>query len=309
MLNGEDRFRQYIAARSVAPPAVLYKYFTLDIARIVLTSRQVRWSSPSLFNDPFDTNWNWFWQLQTDPFRSHERLMYQKALLDSSSWPAELDQSSRELLECLAADLRGRSKREQVRRLEELLDLLCAECDRPPSFVWELQADQIRRMRVFCLSEDAYSIPMWSHYAGLHEGVVIGFHTEMLEQGWRSVPVERVSYVDEPPGILDMEEWCKKAVFGIGDPLGDRARKVTLVKHQAWAYEHEWRFVSIYEKGTSGNTTSLSLPTGSVASIIFGCRSDTRSRNDLIGLAEGLGTDLKVKFLKKHQSRLLLEEG
>ena len=39
-------------------------------------------------------------------------------------------------------------------------------------------------MRVFCLSELDDSVLMWSHYADQHQGVVLGFDTEAMEQGF-----------------------------------------------------------------------------------------------------------------------------
>jgi hypothetical protein len=33
---------------------VFYKYMTARTARIVLSTRKLRWSSPLMFNDPFD---------------------------------------------------------------------------------------------------------------------------------------------------------------------------------------------------------------------------------------------------------------
>jgi hypothetical protein len=35
-------------------PQCFYKYMTARVAKIVLTTRRLRWSSPVLFNDPFD---------------------------------------------------------------------------------------------------------------------------------------------------------------------------------------------------------------------------------------------------------------
>ncbi len=33
---------------------VFYKYVTAEVAKIILATRKLRWSSPLLFNDPFD---------------------------------------------------------------------------------------------------------------------------------------------------------------------------------------------------------------------------------------------------------------
>jgi hypothetical protein len=37
-----------------SPRQVFYKYMTARVAKIVLATRRLRWSSPLLFNDPFD---------------------------------------------------------------------------------------------------------------------------------------------------------------------------------------------------------------------------------------------------------------
>jgi hypothetical protein len=37
------------------PRPYFYKYVTSEVAKLILVNRKVRYSAPSLFNDPFDT--------------------------------------------------------------------------------------------------------------------------------------------------------------------------------------------------------------------------------------------------------------
>ncbi len=46
--------RQYQSPRRRHDRQFFYKYVTVKVAKIVLTTRKLRWSSPLLFNDPFD---------------------------------------------------------------------------------------------------------------------------------------------------------------------------------------------------------------------------------------------------------------
>lgn len=41
-------------AETVERPVNLFKYLSLETARIVLASGRLRWSTPPLLNDPFD---------------------------------------------------------------------------------------------------------------------------------------------------------------------------------------------------------------------------------------------------------------
>ena len=46
--------REYRSPNRRHDRRVLYKYVTAEVAKIILTTRRLRWSSPLLFNDPFD---------------------------------------------------------------------------------------------------------------------------------------------------------------------------------------------------------------------------------------------------------------
>ncbi len=46
--------REYRSPNRRHDRRVFYKYVTAEVAKIILTTRRLRWSSPLLFNDPFD---------------------------------------------------------------------------------------------------------------------------------------------------------------------------------------------------------------------------------------------------------------
>ena len=46
--------REYLSPNWCHNRQFFYKYVTAKVAKIVLTTRKLRWSSPLLFNDPFD---------------------------------------------------------------------------------------------------------------------------------------------------------------------------------------------------------------------------------------------------------------
>src|SRR3954467_3752612 len=53
------------------PPELVYKYMSSETALIVLDKLSLRWSSPLLFNDPFDGQWDPGWVMDTPKFREH----------------------------------------------------------------------------------------------------------------------------------------------------------------------------------------------------------------------------------------------
>ena len=309
---GKAAFEEFIEHRTVKPPPILYKYMSMEAAWQILASRQVLWCSPLRFNDPFDTNWDWFWPVRTAEFRKQEEAMFRTALRHNEMWPADLDSDNRRMLSWTKRlirehiDKHGSDSEEPYTQI--LLDGLVTHPDEVPLIATALRNDLIQRMRIFCLSEVSSYVPMWSHYADHHKGVAIGFVVTSLENAW-CVPVEKVQYCEKMPSLIDIDGWCRKRVFGIGDPFLGNARQFGLIKHKAWEREDEWRFVSVEHRDVPGDKCLCHLPPQSVSRIILGCRADRTRLDELISVTRPIATDLTVIELDRTTDRFDLVES
>src|SRR5437667_6440550 len=114
---------------------------------------------------------------------------------------------------------------------------------------------------------------MWSHYAEQHQGVVLGFRTEGLENAFQR-PVEPVAYCEQFPNLIHEEAWAESIIYGLPvPPLKDNGRGWALSKSKEWEYEQEWRFVWIAPRGTSGTFEDFSFPPDSLTELTLGCKA------------------------------------
>jgi hypothetical protein len=150
-----------------------FKYATAETARLVLTHLSVRWSSPLLFNDPFDT------QLDFDPgldasvlpdllFPRIEAMIYSDDPLSPGLHP------NLAFVINVGRLFRGVMARDEL--LAGYHSTIKQGFTRARTIIDEANAGwtaSLRRMRVFCVSEIADHLLMWSHYADQHRGAVL----------------------------------------------------------------------------------------------------------------------------------------
>ncbi|MBK8246518.1 MAG: DUF2971 domain-containing protein [Gemmatimonadetes bacterium] len=153
----------------------LYKYATAETAAKVLATRSLRWSSPILFNDPFDVRREF--EL---PFTNAE---YAKAVVTRAAQYARGEAEPKTLtLRALSLVLRGALSRgiPEAVVLEDLrsslaMTIIPVELTRQElRRVW---SERVPNMRIICFSSDAESPSMWAHYAADLTGVVLGFES------------------------------------------------------------------------------------------------------------------------------------
>ena len=181
---------------------LLYKYRPWDEhTQSMLAQREVFYSSPRSFNDPFE-------------FDSD---------LQFTGSPAEARTLAMEMCERSpqAAMDSTQSRRSRIERLvKRIFSADSMEWNRPDG-----DLAMYSRLGVYCLSETCESILMWSHYSEKHEGVCIGLSG--MEN--HAQPIRYQSTV--PP--FDAAEWIRDRERNF--------EEITLTKANEWAYEREWR--------------------------------------------------------------------
>lgn len=193
------------------PPDTLYKFRPLrteeDWKRLkqILVERKLWFSSLDQFNDPFEGHVSLFMR-PNDPKRR--------------SW-------SNRLTARYGAQTRSERRNQKRRILENTRQGMQLNQYMPSS-----------DFGVCCLMDLAESddpskdILSWSHYAGGHKGVAVGFRVG------KSLPLNmfsyahRVHYYDVKPtvDVLHIDKWSGSGV---------------LAKAKCWTYEREWRLLSI----------------------------------------------------------------
>ena len=283
-----------------------YKYVTAKIAKIVLTTRKLRWSSPVLFNDPFDITQELrlnFDQAKLNAVLTDKvaSLIEQGDLSDSVKHPVLATllrvamRATPEVRQTMASELRqskslGIPAPGQIQSFVALKDM------------WK---EMVPTFRVLCLSELNDVAPMWQHYADGYKGVVLEFSAvDELDSAF--LVARPVQYQDTPPAIADPDQWVSCMLGQGGSTYHDLFTEYEYVKTNAWSYEKEWRIVSWARPGESGLFEDYGFNPRELTGIYFGPKCSIEDRSDLLAL---LGHGLEhvrahEAFLDSQQARI-----
>lgn len=239
-------------------PPILFKYqaFTPD-ALSNLASRQVWFSRPTRFNDPFDCAI----RIDRGPILDSDyQRLYEFGRQESSN-TAEFEA----IYSPSAA--------------KNLLFRKAVQAGLDAEF--EKQKLAMRNERgVCCFSACNDSILMWSHYADSHKGFCLGFKTDSEPfSKTDSKPhsgARRVNYLSEVPAV--------NPASLILDDIEDAFEAMIVTKYQCWDYEKEWRLFHMEAD------TAYGYAAGTLDSVYFGM-SMPESQQFVIGkLLDGTGT-------------------
>ena len=154
---------------------VFYKYMKATVAKTVIATRRLRWSSPLLFNDPFDVTQEL--RLNFDEHGLNSAMTERVAWLIEYAEPATFNVKhpffgplirgamgqAPDARRNMASDLRegiGGPTPGQAAALQLLKDTWSA---------------MVPTCRILCLSKVNDVAPMWHHYADKYQGVVLEF--------------------------------------------------------------------------------------------------------------------------------------
>lgn len=216
---------------------------TREAAAATIRTLTTRWSSPLLFNDPYDTPH----QLRvTFPQESVPAvsMMIMQLIVDQPSRGMPKEPVVAEAIQA------ARAASDPEGRLLPLVGAAMAagraaeEYRRFTNGLWEIKRQV---MRIFCMSELADDMLMWAHYAESHRGVVLGLRCreDATMDLCAAQPVRYTTAFPRPES--DPMPWLVRYFDGnmLGDHSGEgRARDIAaalLLKHEQWRSEREWR--------------------------------------------------------------------
>jgi hypothetical protein len=250
----------------------LYKYLHPD--RIdVLRNQCIRFSSPAVFNDPFELKPH-LAALATPEFAAAELQRSLPRILDE-----ELAKFPTELRSLLPAEELKAYLELQLPSIQKSLEGMTAQM--MPLFQDTMARKLEELLGVLCLSESSRSLLMWAYYADSHRGFVVQFDEtspffdRRVSDKDELRHLRRVTYSSERPS-LTLSELEDISVF--------------LVKSIEWEYEVEWRMImpladASHVLGTGPEAIHLySFPASAVTSVILGCRMSEAKRSEIQSL-------------------------
>lgn len=239
-----------------------------ETARIVLTNRSLRWSSPVLFNDPFDVPRELSFGILPDELAqaSARRMAH---LIERP--PEDTAQFSPKIRVILETVKKGSSEELKAQLLLGLKEVAASHHPSGDSM------DEMRKLwrtwlpdhRILCLTESPSHSAMWHHYADKYRGVVLEFRcVDELDSAWlRAKPV---TYPASKPPIYTAEGWAELLCLRHEAAIGAILDCATYTKSPDWSYECEWRVASFKRPTDTGHFTDYTFNRQELGALFFG---------------------------------------
>jgi hypothetical protein len=255
----------------------LYKYISSDIWDKILKNKQIRFTQPSLFNDPFEMQ----------PFYESfaEDVEVQKNL-NEADLKTIMEEQFLEQYPNLPAEIQNIVPVEFLKSFAALISPLAVE--NAPAVLDGLTAAISKglytgfndNLGVLALSEKCDNLLMWAHYAQNHKGLVIGFDSEHRYFHQQLSPSDEFRYVRKVRYSKSRPNIRLTTIEDVPD--------IFLTKSEDWKYEYEWRVMRpLVDAAEMINVNDepihlYSFPPDCVAEVIFGCRMSPQLKEEIL---------------------------
>lgn len=256
-----------------------FKYVSVSTALTVLKRSAVRYSSPLIFNDPFDIQSGLHFPFDIDVL--HDKALQRMNELVTADQRLRVDEED-DWGKAIIIAWENRAKRGRVslapsiERYSERNRGLPVTVSTPLGLHISASSPSVQ------CHEGHDNLLMWSHYAQNHGGAVFAFKV-LLEDDSALRVAEPIIYRNEPPALFSEEEW-------VGSTLGteplDPERfflEYAFVKSSHWAYEKEWRVWTLEERGQELFTDYQLLPE-ELEAVYLGCKMEAEQKAAITSL-------------------------
>jgi hypothetical protein len=275
----------YIKLRTIPNrPETYFKYVTAPVAKIILANKRLRWSSPRLFNDPFDVQREF--DLGFDIEELKEPLTNELLALIAAEHIPSFSGNS---LAALLVNFLRRGDHVDIRNrvLSELPHLIDKGIEDVKKSSYEELKKQwsefIPEFRILCLSSVHDNPLMWSHYSDSHRGVVLELQCiDNIDSAW--LVAQPVIYQSLPPMWASIDEWAKILTGQQALDLISVFTKYACTKTPEWEDEKEWRVISFARKGESDYFSDYGFNPHELRSVYLGCDISKENMADIISL-------------------------
>lgn len=263
-------------------PKVVYRLYSYERSVQTLLSGSFRWSSPFSFNDPFDCQWHFAWQVDCAAAIEYEasllRQFFECPIAKFNLFGGQRLQPA--VYSTLKAEHDQFRQRDSLKKQSYLMSLI-PRTQRLRKLAAENASETLKRkmreLRILCASENPGSVLLWSHYADQHRGVAFEIDTEKLIEPEPHHYFEPVRYVEELPPVFTRESVNRCGVCGeplVHLPEMKLTTQYVCVKEKFWAYETEWRAIAMAGPNAPGDPlfTPVEIKPGTITRIVLGTR-------------------------------------
>jgi Protein of unknown function (DUF2971) len=254
---------------------------SVETALAVLATRTLRWSSPLLFNDPFDVPRELSFGLTPAEIVSALKEQLADLIQDPPEDTASLHPGVRLILETVKS---GISPEVRTELLEGLKAMHHAPSSANLDTLREMWRAWVPTFRILCLSESPNHIAMWYHYANAYRGVALEFRcVDSLDSAW--LAARPVAYSTTKPEIYTARGWAKTLMLQVEHGVRRLFDIAAYSKATDWSYEHEWRITTFKRETDVGLFTDYPFNPQELATIYLGPLIDGSDRRVIESLA------------------------
>lgn len=279
-----------------------FKYFTAQAAKEVLSKGTFKWSTPALFNDPFDNQFD-FLLHEDDALMAEQSFNHFMTVLNGHEVvTCYHNQQMNSVMEYLRKTIKERGfipTKEDIALLkQDSLEGAKNAAARAPeinNFTKKLLSDN----SIFCLTETYDNLLMWAHYANNHTGLVIKLAPHN-DDSFLTI-AQKVNYSEDIPRFT-AEDFLTKTSAQLGEKV---LSQLTLTKSTEWYYEKEWRIVAgLRNKLNTHEFIPFFIE--EVEDIYLGCRISECDKAEIISLTRNLYPHVNIYQATKHQTKFSL---
>ena len=263
-------------------PDIFYKYTSADTAAIILQSGKLRWSSPSMFNDPAE-----FQRMpRVKPTIEEACPDFIKLLIKHAFGECEIDfsrlpDSTKRKINFFSCYAKNSGKNKEELFNEFIATDSACNQDKITSQLKARTEQLCESVRVFCVTTEYDNGAMWGHYADSHAGCVLGFR-HLPELDTPLLEAKPVSYTDEIPiicGGLDL------LLYDNAPELGKKSTEIICYsKKSGWAYEREWRVIKLTQHENGKNYNDYEFNPEELESAILGTNVSANNSKKILDL-------------------------
>lgn len=290
-----------------------FKYTSYNTAKIILRDLTYRWSSPLLFNDPFDTQMELRNGLDTE---NPELSLWEEVQRRVLARVDPVGTSNNPLFRIIMA-IRGGELENKIHeiisgfqkgKVGAIATPMHQLFENAHSIFQGLNDDWkklLNQMRIFSVSEIFDDLLMWAHYAENHNGAV--FKLRCLPEKDNALCIaQRVTYSDEIPIMVTIGDLVDHQC-GVGRfTEQDYFKKQALTKSFHWNYEREWRIVDYRFDQINELFIDVPFHSQEIDSLYLGCRMSPGNRKQIKDIVKTILPHVKVFQASPHERKFQL---
>ncbi|HHT9144876.1 MAG TPA: hypothetical protein ACFYD4_04230 [Candidatus Wunengus sp. YC61] len=161
-----------------------FKYMPASTARLVLDNRTLRWSSPSLFNDPFDVPRELSFGITPAEIVEALARRFASLIEHPPEDTSDLEPKLRLIVDTVKRGIPPELRSEMIAGLKETSGTHQTG-GQSMEALRDLWRSLIPHFRILCLTESPAHSAMWFHYADQYKGAVLEFNcNDELDSAW-----------------------------------------------------------------------------------------------------------------------------